>query len=768
MQRVRTTFLLAAGALTLAALFPEFPDEASPPPPSPAPLTPPAPGVPKTHPEPISTDLDDYIWPTDAGHAVTSTFGEYRRTHFHGGIDIGTGDVTGYRVVASRAGEVARVTISPTGYGKILYLRHPDGYTTTYAHLLGFVPEIERRIKAEQQRLERYPVTLEFGPGEIPVQKGELVAFTGESGSGSPHLHFEIRDESMDCINPMLAPRLLAPDDIPPAFRRIAFSPLTPGSTVNNSMDPVTVRVRMIKPRTYTFAGPVTIVGSAGVGIYVRDRGNGTRYSRGAYRHRLFVDGRLRFEVRFDRVPMRESQQIGFYYMRDLLRERAGRFEKLYVNTRNDLPFLSSLQRGSGWLSLDSLTPGSHSIAILSQDFAGNTSQLTGMVTLSHAPPRIQAREFGGNIVVTTSAPERISKIVVDGKNPLSTRWSMLSVRTAWDSAGSTARFPLPAGSPGLIRIRAASEDGPWSPPAYVLLRPRETPGPSVRIEAEPVRTGVRLTLASSGIFSGSPVIAVEERNVRRVFPLSATDEHHCWASFTPLDSVYGERTLVFEGDVDGRPIRAVENVDLFPILPGRHGSITTDNGGFRMDYDSLSVYDTLCLALRTLGPPDARIYELLPDGAVLREGFRLTLRAHPTPGRQAVYRRGGADWDLLGRPDTATGATRSARLTDRLGSITVLDDSRPPEITGFRCLWRGTTRPLAVFRVWDGLSGVDYKSLKAYIDGKFVVPEIDGEYRRATVPAPEGLRRGPHHLQVRVQDNMGNPAILERGFVVP
>lgn len=762
MQWVRVTFVMAAGALALAVIFPH-PSNTPPPPPQPA--LPQAPHSPKPY-DTIRTDLNDYQWPTDAGHVVTSTFGEYRSTHFHGGIDISTGDVTGYRVFASRSGEVERVVVSPTGYGKMLYLRHPDGYSTTYAHLLRFSPAIERRVRAEQQRLERYPVTVEFPRGEFPVQKGDLIAFTGESGSGSPHLHFEIRDESMNSVNPLLAPQLISRDEIPPEFRKIAFSPLTPGSSVNNSMDPVSIQVRMVRPRAYTFAAPVSIVGAAGIGVYVRDRGDGTRYSRGVYRHRLFVDGRLHFEVRFDRVPMRESQQIGLYYIRDLLRERAGRFEKLYVNTRNDLPFLSDAEQGTGWLSLDSLAPGKHTIAILSQDFDGNSSQLTGTVTLTPPPPSLTARESDGTILFTTSRPN--SRILIEGRNEPATRWKPLVLPLEWDSLGTTGAVRLPQVSPQILRIRAATENGPWSAPAFIVPRPGNGPQPSVRIETEPVRNVIRATLSSDGIFSDSPSLAVEDGNGRRLFPLIASDEHNCWTTFSPSDTVFGKQTLVFEGTINGQPLRAVESVEIFPILPGKKGTITTDDGDFRLDYDSLSVYDTLYLQLRTAGLPGSRTYELLPDGAVLREGFTITLRTLSQTDRDAVYRLRNGQWTLLGRPDTSRGNTRCAHLADRLATVTVLRDSEPPAITNLRCAWHGTGKILASFRVWDRLSGVDYKALKVYIDGKFVVPEIDGEYRRATVLAPEGLTRGPHHLQVRVQDNMGNPAILERGFVVP
>lgn len=778
MPWVRRTLVLAAGTLALAVLPPDpfdTPPRSLSPPPAPPPALPR-----RRMTDTIRTDLSDYQWPTDAGRAVTSTFGEYRSTHFHGGIDISTGDVTGYRVFASRAGDIARITVNPTGYGKILYLRHPDGYTTTYAHLRGFAPAMEQRVRAEQEHLQQYPVSIECAAGEFRVQKGDLIAFTGETGAGSPHLHFEIRDDEMNGVNPMLAPQLDAPDNIPPAFRKIAFAPLTPGSTVNNSMDPVTMRVRMVNPRSFTVAGDVTIAGSAGVGVYVRDRGDETYYSRGVYRHRLFVDGRLHFETRFDRVPMRESQQIGLYYIRDLLRERAGRFEKLFVDSRTTLPFLAHADVGSGWLSPDSLTPGRHTIAILSQDFAGNTSQLTATVVLTPAPPALRAREADGRIVLTTPQPNRTTRVLVEGKGMQGRHWSRLNATVAWDSAGSTGMFVPPGDAPPLLRIRAATDDSPWSAPAFIVRGHASDRIPAVHLAAEPVQSGVRVVISSDEVLTGSPSLAVEEGSVRRLFPLSAADEHHVWAVFAPLDSVQGDRTLAFEGAVNTSPVRAVETITIYPVLPGRRGTVKTDNGDFRLDYDSLSVYDTLYIQIRTAGSQDSRIYELLPERAVVREGFTVTLRADLPAGPLAVYRRAGNGWALLGQqhglPVTPEGnpaanstpGSVSARLTDRLGTLAVLADTEPPLLTSLRCSWRGRNRVLATFRVWDDLSGVDYKTLKAYIDGKFVIPEIDGEHRRATVLAPEGLTRGPHHLQVRVQDNMGNPAVLERRFAVP
>ncbi len=164
---------------------------------------------------------------------VSGSFGEVRPNHFHSGLDLTTNGKTGYRVYSAADGFVARIKVSPSGYGKALYIQHPNGYTTVYGHLERYAPKIDSIARHRQYENRSYSIELFFKKGEIPVKKGEVVAFTGNSGSsGGPHLHFEIRKTaSQKPMDPLLFRDDVA-DDVKPKIQGLKIYALDSNSFV--------------------------------------------------------------------------------------------------------------------------------------------------------------------------------------------------------------------------------------------------------------------------------------------------------------------------------------------------------------------------------------------------------------------------------------------------------------------------------------------------------------------------------------------------------
>lgn len=159
---------------------------------------------------------------------LSGNFGELRSNHFHSGLDFKTQGKTGFKIYCAEDGYVSRVLVSPWGFGRAVYVTHPSiGLVTVYGHLQSFVSKIDKIIKAEQYKQESFSVDLEFKPNEIPVKRGEVIAFSGNAGSsGGPHLHMDVRDlETGDALDPMPYFKGLIADNVKPDIRTIALYP---------------------------------------------------------------------------------------------------------------------------------------------------------------------------------------------------------------------------------------------------------------------------------------------------------------------------------------------------------------------------------------------------------------------------------------------------------------------------------------------------------------------------------------------------------------
>jgi len=164
-----------------------------------------------------------YRYPLDIPARLNANFGEMRPNHFHMGLDLFTERRTGLPVLAAADGHVGRVKVEPGGFGRALYLYHPDGTTTLYAHLERFAPELEAAVRRRQYDTESWALEWVLPPGAFPVRRGQAVAFSGNTGASSgPHVHFEVRLTRDDrCLNP-LRHGLPLPDDVAPELLRLA------------------------------------------------------------------------------------------------------------------------------------------------------------------------------------------------------------------------------------------------------------------------------------------------------------------------------------------------------------------------------------------------------------------------------------------------------------------------------------------------------------------------------------------------------------------
>ncbi|MFN6092415.1 MAG: M23 family metallopeptidase [Bacteroidota bacterium] len=96
----------------------------------------------------------DFRSPVDIPISLAGNFCEIRPNHFHSGIDIRTNGKEGLPIFAIDDGYVSRIKVSPTGFGRVVFIKHPEGYTSVYAHLSSFNSPLDAFVDSIQKANE--------------------------------------------------------------------------------------------------------------------------------------------------------------------------------------------------------------------------------------------------------------------------------------------------------------------------------------------------------------------------------------------------------------------------------------------------------------------------------------------------------------------------------------------------------------------------------------------------------------------------------------
>lgn len=301
---------------------------------------------------------------------LAGTFGELRSNHFHSGMDIKTQQRTGLDVLASASGYVSRIKISSYGYGKAIYVQHPNGYTTVYGHLSDFSPEIRKYIRKHQYKKESYAIQLFPEKNKLPVKQGEVIAKSGETGgAGGPHLHFEIRDGQQRPINPM-AFGIKIEDHRPPIVNSLFVYPTGKDSHLNKSAQ--RQRLRLIPQKDGSYKTETFYAyGKLGFGISTFDRTDHAANPDGVYKIKTCLNGEPRFGITFKRFSFAKSRYINRFIDYSYYKKNRKRIQKLFLQPNNDIDMnLESVNKGYIQIG-DSLN---YSYKITVEDFAGNAT----------------------------------------------------------------------------------------------------------------------------------------------------------------------------------------------------------------------------------------------------------------------------------------------------------------------------------------------------------------------------------------------------------
>ncbi|WP_299255295.1 M23 family metallopeptidase [uncultured Lacinutrix sp.] len=315
---------------------------------------------------------DYFRSPLDINIVLAGTFAELRSNHFHSGLDIKTKQIEGLKVYGIADGYVSRIKIAHFGYGKALYVTHPNGYTSVYAHLQKFSPKIEDYIKAKQYEKESFEIEVFPTPEELKITKSELIAYSGNTGSSSgPHLHFEIRDNAERPINPMLF-GVDVKDTTKPTISNVYAYPVGPTSHVNGSNKKQKLRVIPQKNGDYKIED-LKAFGTIGFAVETIDRQDLAANKNGVYNISTYYNGIQNFEIDFKRFSFEETKHLNRLIDYSHYKDKKQKLQKLFKEENNPLSLYDNII-DSGYITIYDSTASVYKAKI--SDFKGNETNL--------------------------------------------------------------------------------------------------------------------------------------------------------------------------------------------------------------------------------------------------------------------------------------------------------------------------------------------------------------------------------------------------------
>lgn len=312
--------------------------------------------------------------PLDIPLELSGTFGELRSNHFHAGLDIKTQGKVGFKVFAVADGYISRIKVQQYGYGKTIYITHPNGYTSVYGHLSKFNTKIDAYVKEIQYKKENYETGNIFPKKEAFIlKKGQIIAFSGDTGgSGGPHLHFEIRDtKSEHVINPMLF-GINIPDSKSPTIQSLLVYPLSEDARINQQNNSHDISIKHMGNGKY-IADRITASGTIGFGVHVFDRLDNAWNKNGIYSLEMLVNGKRQYYHDVSTFSFAESKYLNLLIDYSYYKKYKRRIQKTFKENKNELSIYKGLIN-NGKINIES--GFNYTIEIIAKDIIGNTSSL--------------------------------------------------------------------------------------------------------------------------------------------------------------------------------------------------------------------------------------------------------------------------------------------------------------------------------------------------------------------------------------------------------
>ena len=723
-------------------------------------------------------------WPLKGPIEISSGFGDFRPGRFHAGLDLRTGGEVGKSVFSPVDGYVLRVKMSYYGYGKGLYVKGDDGHIYVFGHLSAFEPGLDRRIKELQMAAQRYYLDLEFPADSLRVRRGQLLALSGQTGAGAPHLHLEQRTADNFPIDP-LGHGFNLTDKVRPTITRLGFEVVDDHSLFDDGTREVFADILPAKKDGQYSLWPVPYFNTPfGMLLDCIDRTVADGMKLAVYKISVSIDGKPYYEVVMDTLDFATGRAADLEYDFAQVESNKASVRRLYRISGDEFAGSRSFDSSNGVYGTGLGVPyGRHQVRITASDVAGNASELS--FTFIWGPPGDLFR-LDSSLTVNDTTMNFFFTPATDvtkfGIDSLGVQGNSLKF---WGKSDVSKVNRQPDGRLIARVIGRVIDRVPLRLIAYtqgggafvgnVFSGIQEAGTSHIKVEGGVMDGGiVATTECTTGRASACRFELYYQGRLlgtERPSKFFNVGQYRCFIPPKPeyarVDAIGSMLNLdtarhvsVFDSSASyflvGRD--SVEDIAIDSFLTLHAGR----KDFFVPQYLSLK---RVPMANKGMLKMVSECYQVLPLRPVTKQDIEVTLR--PNAITDVLIKAGlcrlddsGQRWIWLG------GMGSDSLLHGRIstgGLYSALLDIEPPTIENLSLNDSEVIpipRPNISFTLKDNLSGFeDDRNIVIKLDGKWMIPELDPETGKCQTQPLDSLAAGEHHLSIEVKDRAGNEA---------
>lgn len=721
-----------------------------------------------------------YGWPLQDNYGISATFGESRDDHFHAGIDLSTNGDTGLPVLAIEAGEVYRMKVQKRGYGRALYIRHANGMISVYGHLEKYSSELGLEQMYQQKIIatgQKYVGDIFVDP-PVRVERGTIVAFSGETGAGLPHLHLELRRTENVPVNPLANGLEDSLDPVAPSFQAAYLYPASGTAPIDGELD--TQVVRFSKDDAGYMADHTPVVrGDFYVSVSTYDAAL-RPYHRNPYRISYSIDQQAVYEMTFNEFSYTAPEHFGLVY--DLAKPGPAYYEYpiFLANPKNaNLPFANERAR----VSIRNLKPGLHRLQIDASDTSGNQSSAF-LDFLVNQPPAVRVENLaaeGSDLMLGLAVQDPDWKLAppsgLAGEVEFSTDKGKtfvpfpsvsLNMQASGDAAHFVCRTPLNSITtlPVLVKIRGYDgvEYSPYtvielsslSPPAVQQLN--RAPGGSLSVKK--YADAVKVEFNTDELVT----YPLELSDGTRTYPMNSWNLTSYSAIIQAPAAKESLALNLSNAQQSVIPLHFLNREEPASVR-GEGFELSLETGTLYSDAfvwpDMLPAYKTRYLY------PVTPLLQLGPRGLPFKKDARLTFH-YPASTIAAehlsIYRWGRASQKWQSLPSVVEKSTHTiSTKISYLDLYAVIYDNVAPVVKHIfpkRNSVTSNDTPLLAAVVSDAGMEIDDDRVTFFIDGTPHAADYDPDRNLATYKVEQPLHKGYHRFWVQAYDWGGNKTV--------